>query len=290
MISVATSQPTLLVIGGPTAVGKTAYAIEMAKKYHTSIISADSRQFYKEMRIGTSFPSEEELSQAKHYFLGHLSIGDYYSISRFEQDVLKLLPELFAQSPVVVMTGGSGLYLDAVCKGIDDLPDPDLEIRSQVIELFEKEGIEALRSQLRLLDSEFCRTNDMANHKRMMRALEVCLQTGKPYSQWLTQASKKRDFEIVRCYLNRPREILFDRINRRVDQMVCDGLEAEARSLYPQRHLNALNTVGYKEFFDYFDKKTTREEAIENIKVHTRRYAKRQITWFKREYEEVMLS
>lgn len=289
MISVTTKQPTLLVLGGPTAVGKTAYAIEVAKKYHTSIISADSRQFYKEMRIGTSYPTDEELAQVKHHFVGHLSIGDYYSISRFEQDVLKLLPELFAQSPVVVMTGGSGLYLDAVCKGIDDLPDPDLNIRAHVIELFENEGIEALRSRLRLLDPDFCGSNDMANHKRMMRALEVCLQTGKPYSQWLTQPSKKRDFEIVRYYLNRPREILFDRINRRVDQMVAAGLENEVRSLYPYRELNALNTVGYKEYFDYFEGKVTLEEAIENIKVHTRRYAKRQITWFKREYEEVML-
>ena len=289
MITAATNQPTLIVIGGPTAVGKTAYAIETAKKFHTSIISADSRQFYKEMRIGTAFPSEEELAAVKHYFVGHLSIGQDYSISKFEQDVLKLLPTLFAENPVVVMTGGSGLYLDAVCKGIDDLPDPDLNIRQQVIELFENEGIEALRRRLRHLDPVFYNTNDLANHKRMMRALEVCLQTGKPYSELLTQSSKKRDFEIQRYYLNRPREVLFDRINRRVDQMIADGLLAEAQSLYQHKGTNALNTVGYKEMFDYMEGKMTMEEAVEKIKVNTRRYAKRQITWFKREYEEILL-
>lgn len=284
-----TNKPTLLVIGGPTAVGKTAFAIKIARQYQTSIISADSRQFYKEMRIGTSFPTEEELSQAPHYFVGHLSIGDYYSISRFEQDVLRLLPKLFADNNVVVMTGGSGLYLDAVCKGIDDLPDPDLEIRKQVIDLYEAEGIEALRTRLRHLDPVFYASNDIANQKRMMRALEVCLQTGKPYSQWLTQGTKKRSFEIVRYYLNRPRDILFDRINRRVDMMMEQGLLEEARGLYPQRHLNSLNTVGYKELFQYFEGLCSLEEAVEKIKVNTRRYAKRQITWFKREYQELIL-
>lgn len=284
----AINKPTLIVIGGPTAVGKTSYAIEIAKKYKTSIISADSRQFYKEMRIGTSFPTEEELSQAPHYFVGHLSIQDYYSVSKFEQDVLKLLPTLFSQNPIVIMTGGSGLYLDAVCKGIDDLPDPDLDIRQQVIELYEKEGIEALRRRLRHLDPAFCDSNDLANHKRMMRALEVSLQTGKPYSEWLTQASKKRDFDIQKYYLNRPREILFDRINRRVDQMMEEGLLDETRSLYAFKHLNSLNTVGYKELFAFFDHQISLEEAIEKIKVNTRRYAKRQITWFKREYTEIM--
>lgn len=284
----ATNKPTLIVIGGPTAVGKTSYAIEIAKKYKTSIISADSRQFYKEMRIGTSFPTEEELAQAPHYFVGHLSIQDYYSVSKFEQDVLKLLPTLFSQNPIVIMTGGSGLYLDAVCKGIDDLPDPDLDIRQEVINLYENEGIEALRMRLRHLDPAFCQNNDLANHKRMMRALEVSLQTGKPYSEWLTQASKKRDFDIQKYYLNRPREILFDRINRRVDQMMEQGLLDEARSLYPYKHLNSLNTVGYKELFAFFDHQITLEEAVEKIKVNTRRYAKRQITWFKREYTEIM--
>lgn len=278
-----------MVIGGPTAVGKTAFAIETAKQYHTEIISADSRQFYKEMRIGTSFPTAEELAQVQHHFVGQLSIGDYYSISKFEQDVLHLLPSLFAKSPVVVMTGGSGLYLDAVCKGIDDLPDPDLEIRQQVIDLFENEGIDALRSRLKHLDPVFYSTNDIANQKRMMRALEVCLQTGKPYSEWLTQGTKKRDFSIVKYYLNRPREILFDRINRRVDKMIEEGLVEEAKGLYPHRHLNSLNTVGYKELFNYFEGLCTLDEAIEKIKVNTRRYAKRQITWFKREYQELLL-
>ncbi len=284
----AINKPTLIVIGGPTAVGKTSYAIEIAKEYKTSIISADSRQFYKEMRIGTSFPTEEELAAAPHYFVGHLSINDYYSVSKFEQDVLKLLPTLFSQNNIVIMTGGSGLYLDAVCKGIDDLPDPDLDIRQQVIELYEKEGIEALRMRLRRLDPAFCEKNDLANHKRMMRALEVSLQTGKPYSEWLTQASKKRNFDIQKYYLNRPREILFDRINRRVDQMMEQGLLDEARSLYPYKHLNSLNTVGYKELFAFLDHQINLDEAVEKIKVNTRRYAKRQITWFKREYLEIL--
>lgn len=277
------NRPTLLVITGPTAVGKTELTIRLAQRYHAPIISADSRQFYREMKIGTACPSNEELQQADHYFIGTLSIHDYYSVSKYEQDVLQLLPKLFAESNLVIMTGGSGLYIDAVCKGIDPLPDPDPSIRQQVNDLFESEGIEALRRQLRILDPCFCRTTDMANHKRLIRALEVCLQTGKPFSEQLGGKIKPRNFDIVKQCLLRPREELFSRINRRVDVMMDQGLLNEAQSLYPHKHLNALNTVGYKELFDYFDGKISLEQAIEDIKTHTRRYAKRQLTWFNRD-------
>lgn len=284
-ISANFNRPTLLVITGPTAVGKTELTIRLAQQYNAPILSADSRQFYREMKIGTACPTDEELRQAAHYFIGNLSIGDYYSVSKYEQDVLQLLPTLFQQNNVVIMTGGSGLYIDAVTKGIDQLPDPDLEIRQQVIKLYETEGIEALRRQLRILDPTFIEHTDVANHKRLIRALEVCLQTGLPYSQQLGGEIKERDFDIVKYCLVRPRDVLFDRINRRVDQMVAHGLIDEARNLYPYKHLNALNTVGYKEIFDYLDHKLTLEQAITDIKTHTRRYAKRQMTWFKRDGE-----
>ena len=286
------NKPTLLVIAGPTAVGKTEYAIRVADYFDTSIISADSRQFYRELKIGTATPSTEELSRAPHYFIGHLSIADYYSVSKFEQDVLTLLPSLFAKSPVVIMTGGSGLYIDAVCKGIDDLPDCDPEVRSRVINLYKDGGIGELRRQLKFLDPGFYQNTDIANHKRLMRALEVCLQTGKPYSQFLKAVSKKRFFDIYKYCLIRPRNELFDRINRRVDAMMEAGLLNEVESLYEFKHHNALNTVGYKELFDYMNGKCTLDEAVSDIKTHTRRYAKRQMTWFKRDgqYEDILLS
>lgn len=270
-------------IAGATAVGKTAFAIRVAQHYKTAILSADSRQFYKEMTIGTAAPTEEERQAVPHFFVGNISISDYYSISRFEQDVLKLLPSLFEKNNVVVLTGGSGLYIDAVCKGIDDLPDPDLEIRENVIQLFENQGISALRQQLKILDPTFYNTTDIANHKRLMRALEVCLQTGRPYSSFLSQPQKTRDFDIVKWCLTRPREELNRRIERRVDAMIEQGLVEEARNLYPYKDLNALNTVGYKELFDFFDEKMSFEAAVDSIKTHTKRYAKRQITWFKRD-------
>ncbi|MEG1556536.1 MAG: tRNA (adenosine(37)-N6)-dimethylallyltransferase MiaA, partial [Bacteroidales bacterium] len=247
--------PTLLVISGPTAVGKTEFAIQLAKQYKTVIISADSRQFYKEMRIGTAFPTPEELNSIPHFFVGNLSIQDYYSVSKYEQEVLQLLTDLFMKHEVVVMTGGSGLYIDAVCKGIDELPDPDAEVRKLVVDLFEKEGAEALRNQVRILDPEFYQNADIANYKRLMRALEVCWQTGKPYSWFLKQTQHVRHFDMAKYYLNRPREILFDRINKRVDVMMEQGLLDEVKTLYPYKCLNALNTVGYKELFDYLDHK-----------------------------------
>lgn len=276
-------KPTLLVIAGPTAVGKTQFAIETALQCESVVLSADSRQFYREMKIGTAAPSNEELTTVKHYFIGNLSIHDYYSVSKYEQDVLQLLPSLFAQHNVVVMTGGSGLYIDAVCNGIDELPDPDPEIRQFVNDIYKNDGIEALRSQLRKVDKAYYDTCNLADHKRIIRAVEVSLQMGKPYSEFLKNPHKKRDFDIIKYCLVRPREELFNRINRRVDLMMEQGLLEEARQLYPYRELNSLNTVGYKELFDFFDGKLSLEQAVTDIKTHTRRYAKRQMTWFKRD-------
>ena len=289
MSSANFSGSTLYILTGPTGVGKTAYTIELAQRWQVPIISADSRQFYREMRIGTAYPTEEELSAAQHFFVGMLSIHDYYNVYMYEQDVLKLLKELFQKYPVIIMTGGSPQFLDAVCHGVDEMPDPDPNTRQFVINLFQNNGVEALHAQLRLLDPEYAAVVNPNDSKRMMRALEVSLQTGKPYSEHLHKKQATRDFKIEKYYLNRPREELFNRINRRVDKMMADGLLEEARSLLPYRHLNPLNTVGYKELFDYFDGKCTLEQAVTDIKTHTRRYAKRQITWFKREYEEVML-
>ena len=290
MSSPTFNSPTLYIVTGPTGVGKTAYTIGLAQRWQVPIISADSRQFYREMRIGTAYPTEEELSAAQHFFVGMLSIHDYYNVYMYEQDVLKLLKELFQKYPVVIMTGGSPQYLDAVCHGVDEMPDPDPSTRQFVINLFQNNGVEALHAQLRLLDPEYAATVNPNDSKRMMRALEVSLQTGKPYSEHLHKKQVTRDFNIEKYYLNRPREELFERINWRVDKMMADGLLEEARTLLPYRHLNPLNTVGYKELFDYFDGKCTLEQAVTDIKTHTRRYAKRQITWFKREYEEVMIT
>lgn len=277
------NKPTLVVVTGPTAVGKTALTIQLASELQTSVISADSRQFYKELRIGTAFPESNELMGVPHYFLGQLSVRDYYSVSRFEQDVLQLLPHLFEKNPIVILTGGSGLYIDAVCKGIDDLPDPDPKVRAHVMEIYDNEGIEGLRNHIKLLDPAYYDQSDVANHKRLMRALEVTLQMGQPYSNFLTNSEKIRSFDIIKYCLNRPRDILFERINQRVDQMIQKGLLDEVKSLIPFKHLNALNTVGYKELFDYLDGKITFEQAVEDIKTHSRRYAKRQLTWFKRD-------
>lgn len=284
-----TSDCTLLIVTGPTAVGKTAYTIELAERLDTPIISADSRQMYREMQIGTAAPTDEELARVKHYFVGNLSIHDYYNVSMFEQQVLELLETLFVDHPVVIMTGGSPQYIDAVCNGIDELPDPDPDIRQYVNQLYQTNGLEALCAQLATLDPDYYAQVNHNDHKRMIRAVEVSLQMKKPYSQCLHQTKKQRDFKIEKYYLNRPREVLFDRISRRVDAMMEQGLLDEARQLLPYRHLNALNTVGYKELFDYFDGKCSLEQAVTDIKTHTRRYAKRQLTWFKRDYTEKLL-
>ncbi|GHV72301.1 tRNA dimethylallyltransferase 1 [Bacteroidia bacterium] len=270
---------TLIVIEGPTAVGKTAFAIDMALQYRTEIISADSRQFYKELNIGVARPSEAELAIVKHHFVAHISVMDYYSVSKFEQDVLTLLETLFETHATVVMVGGSGLYVNAVCHGIDELPDPDPKLRAEIASLYEQEGLEACQNKLLQLDPVFYRQIDLANHKRVLRAIEVCLQTGKPYSQLRTSTKKQRPFHIQRIALNRDKTNLYQRIDQRVDTMIAVGLINEALPLYAHRTLNALNTVGYKELFAYFDGKISIEQAITDIKTHSRRYAKRQLTW-----------
>ena len=279
----------LIVITGPTAVGKTGVAIEVAKALHTEIISCDSRQMYREMRIGTAVPSAEELAAVPHHLIGQLSIHDYYNVSMFEQECLKLLDKLFMKYQTVVMTGGSGLYIDALCRGIDDFPTVDPEIRKTVICWFETGGIEYIRRQLKILDPEHYARVDLRNHKRVMKAIEVSLQTGKPYSSFLTAQERKRNFEIEKIVINRPREELFDRINHRTTQMLEEGLLKEAEALYPYRHLNALNTVGYKELFAYMNGQHDLDTAVELIRRNTRRYAKRQLTWFARDKDLVWM-
>ncbi|MDP4210868.1 MAG: tRNA (adenosine(37)-N6)-dimethylallyltransferase MiaA [Bacteroidota bacterium] len=277
----------LIVIVGPTAVGKTALGIALAHHFGTEIISSDSRQMFREMHIGTAAPTEEELSQAVHHFVKNKSLSDYYNASMFEFDVMDLLVNLFRTNDKVLMVGGSTLYVDAVCYGIDDLPSVDHELRKQIMERFKEEGIEYLRQQLKQLDPEHYLKVDLKNPNRMMKAIEISLMTGKPYSSHLTASRKERDFNIIKLGINRPRAELFDRINRRVEQMVTDGLIGEVKSLIHLRETNGLKTVGYREIFDYLDGTISLEQAIENIKTNTRRYAKRQITWFSRDKEMV---
>ncbi len=274
---------TLVVVLGPTASGKTDVAIRLAKYFNTEIISADSRQFYHEIPIGTAAPTAQQLAAVSHHFVGNLSLNDDYNVSRFEQEVMALLKDKFRMHDLVILTGGSGLYIDAVCKGIDQLPDPDLAIRKELQERWQKMGVSALQQQLQQLDPEFYEQVDKKNPKRLMRALEVCLQTGRKYSEMRQNTPQMRDFRILKIGLNLPREQLYDRINQRTDLMMESGWLEEAKSVSSFRHLNALNTVGYKELFAYFDGKLTLEEAIEKIKTNTRRYAKRQLTWFRKD-------
>jgi len=276
---------TLLVILGPTASGKTGLAIDVAKQLKTEIISADSRQFYREVPKGTAAPSSEQLKTIRHHFVGQLSISDEYNVSRYEQEVISLLNEKFKTQDTIIMVGGSGLYIDAVCNGIDDLPDPDEKLRSQLNALLAKEGIEALQLKLKELDTVFYSQVDLNNPKRLLRAIEVCLQTGKPYSSQRLQTRKARNFNIVKIGLEIPRDELYERINRRTDEMIKNDWLEEARSVYPYKHLNSLNTVGFKELFKYISGEWDFNFAIEKIKTNTRRYAKRQMTWFKRDKE-----
>jgi tRNA dimethylallyltransferase len=270
----------LIVLLGPTGVGKTDISIDLAERFDCEIISADSRQFFREMNIGTAIPSEFQINKIKHHFIHFISVSDYYSASLFERDVLELLPSLFNKKNIVLMTGGSGLYIDAVCNGYDDIPDVDPIARNKYISMYNEDGIEALKATLRLLDPEHFSKVDLNNHKRIMRALEICETTGRPYSSFLKKQKKERDFKIIKIGLERDRDELYKRINSRVDEMIQMGLEEEARQLYTYRHLNALNSVGYREFFDFFDGKITRDKAIELIKRNSRRYAKRQFTWW----------
>lgn len=267
-------------VAGPTAVGKTAMAIRVAQHLHTEIISADSRQFYREMKIGTAAPDAIQLSQTPHHFIGNLSIHDYYNVFKFEQDALQLIEKLFESHDVVVVVGGSGLYIKTLCEGIDEMPDAVPEIRNELNEIFEKEGIEALRLKLKKLDPMGYQTIDIANPKRVIRALEVCLTAGKTYSKTRTNKKLSRPFSIIKIGLKRDRNELYSIINQRVDAMMEAGLEDEALTLFPFRHLNALNTVGYRELFHFFEGNFSKEEAIEKIKTNTRRYAKKQMTWF----------
>ncbi len=275
----------LVVLIGPTAVGKTDTSISVAQYFNTDIISADSRQFFKEMNIGTAVPTPAQLASVKHHFIQHLSIQEYYSSYDFEQDVLALTSKLFEEKDVLVMTGGSMLYIDAICKGIDDIPTISAEVRKQVEQDYETKGLEFIQKQLNKLDADFYKEVDLQNPKRVLHAVEVCLQAGQPYSKLRTNASKEREFKIVKIGLNREREELYERINKRVDLMLKAGLEEEVRDLYPQRGLNALKTVGYKEFFAYFDGDYDREEAIRLVKRNSRHYAKHQLSWFRRDKE-----
>lgn len=276
---------TLIVLPGPTGVGKTAVAIDLALRLGCEIISSDSRQFYREMRIGTAAPDEKQLAMVKHHFIGFLSVSDYYSISLFEHDVLALLPSLFSNSPFAILTGGSMLYMDAVCRGMDDIPDTDPAVRQKYIDMYRREGIGGLRLALKLLDPDHYARVDLHNPRRVMRALEISESTGKPYSSFLTSARKERDFRILKAGLTLGRPELYARIDERVDRMIDAGLENEVTSLKKYRELNALNTVGYREMFMYLDGEITREEAIALIKRNTRRYARRQLTWWNRDKE-----
>ena len=272
----------LVVIAGPTASGKTATAIKVAKALGTEIISADSRQFYKELPIGTAAPTPEEQSEVQHHMIHNLNVEDKYDVADYEQDVLDLLKKLFVNHDTVVLTGGSGLFIDAVCKGLDSIPDISEDVRNKVDELYKKGGLIALQNEVERLDPEYYNIVDKYNPRRLQRAVEVCYQTGLTYTSFRKNTVKQRDFKIVKVALLWERADLINRINKRVEIMVSEGLLDEAKSMYPKRHLNSLNTVGYKEVFEYFDGKVSLNEAIENIKINTRQYAKRQMTWLRK--------
>jgi tRNA dimethylallyltransferase len=275
----------LIVIAGPTAVGKTATAIKLAQQLKTEIISADSRQFYREMSIGTAKPDAEELAEAKHHFINSHSITENFTVGDFEKQALQLLNELFKIHDQVIMVGGSGLFIQAVTQGFDDLPTVDPEIREHLNHELVEKGIERLQKKLKEADPDYYNQVDLNNPQRLIRALEVFEATGKPFSSYRKAVINSRPFESIKIVLDLPREALYDRINRRVDIMVDQGLVDEVRSLLPYRHLNALNTVGYSELFDYFDGKTDLDTAISLIKQNTRHFAKRQLTWFRKDKE-----
>lgn len=276
-------KPTLLVITGPTAVGKTALSIQLAKHFQTVILSSDSRQFFKEMSIGTAKPTKEEMQGATHYFIDSHSISEEYNVGKYETDTIQLLDQLFKEKELVILVGGSGLYVDAVCNGLDELPEANESIRKQLEETYKTKGITALQTQLKELDPDYYSQVDLNNPQRLLRALEVCLSTGKPYSQQRTGAKKERNFNCIKIGLNTSREELYNRINQRVDLMMQQGLLEEVKQLLPYKNKNALQTVGYKELFDHLENKLSLTEAVELIKQHTRNFAKRQLTWFRRD-------
>ena len=274
---------TLIVITGPTAVGKTALCLEIAKHFDIPIINADSRQIYRELRIGTAQPTKEQMQEVKHYFVGTLGLDDYYSASLFEQQVLECLEQQFLTNDYALLSGGSMMYIDAVCDGIDDIPTIDDETRTLMKQRLADEGLEALVEELRRLDPEYYEIVDRQNPRRVVHALEICTMTGKTYTSFRKREKRQRPFRIIKIGLNRPREELYQRINQRVDEMMQQGLLEEAKSLYPMRQMNALNTVGYKELFDYLEGRWPLEEAVERIKGNTRRYARKQLTWYKKD-------
>lgn len=274
---------TLIVILGPTGIGKTELSLQVAEHIATPIINADSRQIFSEIPIGTAAPTREQQSRVKHYFVGNHHIDDYYSASMFEEDVMKTLEHIFKESDTALMSGGSMMYIDAVCNGIDNIPTIDEQTRATMKRRLETEGLAALLEELKVLDYEHWNIVDHNNPRRVVHALEICKMTGKTYTSFRQNITKKRPFNIVKIGLTLDRATLYDRINRRVEEMIEHGLEAEARSVYDKRELNALNTVGYKEMFEYFDGTTTLEEAIFKIQSNTRRYCRKQQTWFKRD-------
>lgn len=275
----------LIVLLGPTGVGKTNASLAISRHFNAPIVSSDSRQFFREMRIGTAAPTPDQLTAVPHRLVGHKSITERYSCGMFETEALEVIENLHKSHNAAMLVGGSMLYIDAVCNGIDDFPTPDPELRKSLENQLKSEGIESLRAQLKLLDPEHYDRVDLKNSQRVLKAVEVCLQTGKPYSSFRTNSQKERPFTTIKIGLNLPREVLYERINARVDQMIEEGLVGEAKSLYPHRHHNALKTVGYREIFDYIDGKISLEKAIELIKRNSRHYAKRQLTWWARDKE-----
>ena len=276
---------TLIVLIGPTGVGKTELSLSIAESFHTSIVSADSRQLYADLKIGTAAPTPDQLARVPHHFVGTLQLSDYYSAAQYEAEVMAKLENLFKENDVVVLTGGSMMYVDAICKGIDDIPTVDKETRELMLQRYEEEGLEQLCQELKLLDPEYYDIVDLKNPKRVIHALEICYMTGKTYTSFRTRSTKERPFRIIKIGLTREREELYDRINRRVDMMMEEGLLEEARSVYAYKHLNSLNTVGYKEMFKYLDGEWDLDFAIEKIKQNSRIYSRKQMTWFKRDTE-----
>ena len=280
----------LIVIAGPTGIGKTDLSIEIAKKYNADILSCDSRQFFKEMSIGTAVPTKKELEEVKHHFIQNISIEQEYSVGKFEIDALKKINEIHKTNEVVVMVGGSGLYIDAVCRGLDHFPDVPNTLRDELNLKHEKQGIEVLKKQLDALDPEYYKEVDQANPHRIIRALEICIHTGKTFTSFRKQQQKARPFKTIKLILTRDREELYERINKRVDFMMAQGLLEEAQNLYKHKKNNALQTVGYKELFAYFDGEWDLETAILEVKKNTRRYAKRQMTWFRRDSNSIFFN
>lgn len=277
--------PNLIVLIGPTGVGKTELSLRLAEYFHTDIVSADSRQLYADLKIGTAAPTPEQLSRVRHHLVGTLQLTDYYSAACYEEEVMTILSELFKNKETVILTGGSMMYVDAVCKGIDDIPTVDEETRAMMLEKYEEQGLESLCAELKLMDPEYYKIVDLKNHKRVVHALEICYMTGRTYTSYRTQQKKERPFRIIKVGLTRDREELYDRINKRVDIMVEDGLLKEAEQFFPQRELNSLNTVGYKEIFNYMDGTWELPFAIDKIKQNSRIYSRKQMTWFKRDKE-----